>query len=218
MGFDSSLESRTPILFEMGLILIVGIYFAWTMANFDINQHFYYVLPEQSYCYPNQPQINFCNQLWDKLGLQRGDQAHIPDKYWQNLNQTASSFGVLLGISRAGGTILMVKALHIKLRPIDALLKSYKIIVYAITVTIFPMFSFGDYFYYTIQGLPFPPDWRWLDGVGLFPWLLQQTKDTHVLTSDLLIMMGIGTLFAVLLWVPLIVKFKKRLGVAKQIA
>lgn len=221
MGFDGSLESRTPILTEMIFILIVGVYFAWTMANFDINQHFYYVLPEQSFCNPEQ-QSSFCTDpntgLYAKLGLQQGDQANIPDKYWQNLNQTATSFGILLGVVRAGSTFLMVKALHIKLRNQDFILKTWKIIVYAITVTIFPVFSFGDYFYYTIQRLPFPADWRWLDGVGFYPMLLKQTGDAHVMTSDVLIMMGIGTLIAVLLWMPNVLKFKKRLGVAKQIA
>lgn len=216
MSLTYSIEQRVPILTEMIFILIVGGGFTYNMANFDINQHFYYVLPEQAYCNKSQLQNPFCINLWSSLNLPQGDQADIPDKYWANLNQTATTFGVLLAVARFGGSYVISKALGIKIWKYPS--KIYKIVIYAVTVTVFPLFSYGDYLYYFLQHIKLPDQWSWLDGVGIYPTILHYTGEQHVSTNDVYITMAIGLGIVILIWLPILINFKKNKGIAKQIA
>lgn len=183
--------------------MIFAVIITIAISYLDVIVHNKYILPEQSNCYDPKTTNPICLQVFANFGLPVGDQADLPNGYWVMLN-----FFVYLISGSVMGIWLMFSVViaSIRRRRIDPV-KIYFAIVVGTTIAILPLSSWGDFFYYQILNVQFPPNWNWLDHAGLFPTILQFTGNPHVMTSDLYIAMAVGVGIITVLWIPVLIAF-----------
>lgn len=210
---ELELENAKPALILAVGFIVFSLMVTVGLSRLDAVNHYYYVGFLQKECWGSNPESpngnpdKICIDLWNNLGIPVGDQANIPNMYNQSLNQNlyiiAGAFGGLW-------ILITVVIAMIRDREPEYFMGIFTTIVIMTTIALPALTGWGDYFYFYWLGLPEPSSWSWLDGLGVFPFIMHFTGDAHVMLNDMYYAMIIGISVPVILWSIVILIFMNR--------
>jgi|GEM_PF-2371064 hypothetical protein len=169
LQFTNVIHKTKPVLIE-GLILIaIGLIIVANTTMTDIKFHDYYVKPQISECYETN-QSAFCQEIRQKMGLEKTAHLEIGNVYWNELLRQATMIGLIMLVVRLSFAVMLHKAGIRKIKTSSIMMA----MMWGFVASGFFLFGFLDTFYFWFQGTDVSTlandagQLQWLDYAGVF--------------------------------------------------
>lgn len=203
------LRNPRPSFYELFLIIPFSLFFLLFFTLVDVVLHDSYVLPSIAYCYPSQPNIDFCNEVRDRIQSISGiaidptDQIGIGSLYFSFLS------GLLAFVFSTMFVMRLVLGKFAGARTSTMLF--FIAFLWGLSTIILVYFGWEDTLYFIIKGEDIPDTLPWLNEVGFFHLMKQFGSDpVNVDSIDLKTLNVIGLIFLSGLWLQMMYHHKKQ--------